>query len=152
MRSAVVAAMLGLIVLATPALAAPPEEAATDLSTEIMSPFCPGVTLHECPSAEALRLRDRIESWFRAGMSETAILDRLEAEYGKGIRATPSGEGFGLAAWLVTAAGVALALGTGFVLMRRWSRKDNDAAPRASIDPGERGRLDEELARLRTQS
>jgi len=44
-----------LILLAAPAAAAP-EDVANDISNEIMSPFCDGVTLHDCPSQEALDL------------------------------------------------------------------------------------------------
>lgn len=143
---------LGFVLAAGPALAAGPDQAANDLSAEIMSPFCPGVTLHECPSAEAIELRNEIETWFRAGSSEDEIMARLEAEYGRGIRATPAPEGMGLAAWVVIAAAVLAAVATGAVLIRKWSH-DRQAEPAtAQIDATDRLRLDEELARYRTQS
>lgn len=152
MRATLFAACL-FLALGAPTFAASPDEAATDLSTEIISPFCPGVTLHECPSAEATRLRDRIESWFRDGMTREEILVTLESEYGSGVRASPSPSGMGLAAWLGVGAGVMLALGTGAVLVRKWSHKETDDREEPSpIDATERRRLDEELARLRTQS
>ena len=150
---ALLIALASVVALASPALAASPDEAATRLSTEIMSPFCPGVTLHECPSAEALRLRDRIEIWFRDGDNREVILDRLETEYGSGIRSTPSTEGFGLAAWLVTIGGVIAALGVGVILVRRWSpTRGTPAAHPAAVDASDRERLDDELSRLRARA
>lgn len=152
MKRTVAAAAL-LLLVSSPAVAASPDQAATDMSAEIMSPFCPGVTLHECPSAEALRLRDRIETWFRDGMTRDQVLDRLETEYGSGIRATPSGKGFGLVAWLVVAGAVLAALATGSLLLRKWLRRGEETSPdQTLVADAERRRLDEELARLRTQS
>ncbi len=144
-------ACLVVLTLSSTALGASPEQAATDLSNEIMSPFCPGVTLHECPSAEALRLRDRIETWFAAGMSRGEIFERLESEYGSGIRAVPPASGMGLIAWLVVAAAALGALATGAILVRRFSARsypDQDMPPMA---PSDRQRIDDELARLRPQ-
>lgn len=143
-----IAAILICLPLAAPAHGASPEQAATDMSEEIMSPFCPGVTLHECPSAEALELRDRIETWFRDGMTRDEILLRLEDEYGVGVRAAPAPEGAGLLAWLIAGLGVLAALGAAAFLIKRWTNRP----PRSledTVTPGDRARLDEELARLR---
>lgn len=142
--------VVAMTLMAGPALAANPEQAANDLSSEIMSPFCPGVTLHECPSAEALRLRDRIESWFRDGMSRAAVLERLESEYGSAIRALPPSSGIGLIAWLMIAVATVAALVTGTILVRRWSGRA-EAGPNTPIGENERRRVDDELARLRPQ-
>lgn len=150
MKRALMVVVVSTLLVCAPALAAGPEQAATDLSNEIMSPFCPGVTLHECPSAEALRLRDRIESWFRDGMSRETIMERLESEYGTGIRATPPPSAIGLTAWLVIAAATAAAIATGAILIRRWSGRAEPAAT-TPLAPTERSRVDEELARLRPQ-
>ena len=143
---------LGLALIASPAAAAGADQAANDLSTEIMSPFCPGVTLHECPSAEAIELRNEIEEWFRSGSSEDEIMARLEAEYGRGIRAAPAPEGMGLAAWVVSGLALMAAVAVGAVLIRKWSRGKQETPDRAPMDATDRLRLDEELARYRTQS
>jgi len=150
---------LVLVVLATPAAAQSPEDLANDISHKVMSPFCPGVTLHDCPSQSALDMRDRIEGYAREGMSEAAIMERLENEYGAAIRAEPSSEGAGIVAWILPAlaalAGGALAL----MLVRRWTARrppqlvDGKGEP-ALVDtsPAERQRLDAELGRLRGES
>jgi cytochrome c-type biogenesis protein CcmH/NrfF len=70
-------------------------------------------------------------------------------EYGPEVLATPEGEGFDLAAWVVPAGGlllVAVALGFG---VRRWRRRG--AAAQGSepeeLDPADRERLRSDLAR-----
>jgi cytochrome c-type biogenesis protein CcmH len=144
-----------LVVLATPATAQSPEDLANDISQKVMSPFCPGVTLHDCPSQSALEMRDRIEGYARAGMSEAAIMERLETEYGDAIRAEPSSEGAGIVAWilptLAALAGGALAL----MLVRRWTRRSpqlDEKPARVETSAAERQRLDSELGRLRGES
>ncbi len=156
------AALLLVGVLASPAAAAPlgagPEDVANRMSGEIMSPFCPGVTLHECPSQEATDLRDRIEGWAAAGWSEERIMNELVAQYGDGIRAVPPSDGGGIVAWLlpgVVAVGGALFAGT---LARRWTRQrerdraGEDLEARRSITPEQRRRLAGELAALEARS
>lgn len=150
MSKALLLSVVALLSLGGRALAATPDQAATDLSTEIMSPFCPGVTLHECPSAEALRLRDRIESWFREGMTRAQVLDRLESEYGTGIHASPEPTGIGLTAWLVIAGAVIAGLVIATFLIRRWSERGG-GAPRQPLTALERERVDQELSRLRAE-
>ena len=152
MKPVVALVVVGLVALAGVAHAANPEQAATELSHEIMSPFCPGVTLHECPSAEALQLRDRIEDWFAAGLSRDDILARLASEYGDGIRATPAAEGAGLGAWLMIAAAVVVALATAVLLIRRWARRPAAEETIPVTGSADRRRLDDELARLRAGS
>jgi cytochrome c-type biogenesis protein CcmH len=144
------------VVLAAPAVAQSPEDLANDISRKVMSPFCPGVTLHDCPSQSALDMRDRIEGYARSGMSEAAIMERLEAEYGEAIRAEPSSEGAGIVAWILPGiaalAGGALAV----TLVRRWTarrpRPIAEEPPLVASSAAERQRLDAELGRLRGES
>ncbi len=141
--------VLGALLVATPAAAAQhAAERANALSQEIASPFCPGVTLHECPSQQALRLRDRIEAWFEDGLSREQVLARLEDEYGPGIHAAPATEGAGLAAWLLPGLVAAVGLLLAFVLVRRWSTR-KEILPAADLDEPEQQRVEEELALLR---
>ena len=150
---------LVMLTLAAPAAAQSAEELANDISHKVMSPFCPGVTLHDCPSQSALDMRDRIEAYARDGMNEAAIMDRLEAEYGPAIRAEPSSDGAGLLAWILP--GIAVLAGgvLAWSLVRRWSSNRTER-PAEIPDPGsavalsatEKRRLDAELGRLRRES
>jgi cytochrome c-type biogenesis protein CcmH len=148
---------LALVAVAlTTALAAPaaragdPSQTAAEISAGVMSPFCPGLTLQDCPSDAARRLRDRIERWVRGGASREQIMARLRRDYGPGIAAMPPAEGSGLLAWLVPAAAVLVGGAGAWWLARRWSaREQTDSVPEPS--PEERRRLARELAQLRQE-
>ena len=138
-----------VLALAAPALA-DPQDVANDISREMISPYCPGVTLHDCPSDNSRELRQRIIGWAENGMTKDQIWQRLEDEFGPGIRATPSAEGSGLWAWVlpIVAAlgGIALAAFLAF----RWSRRPPEkAGGDGEVSPDQRRRLDVELAALR---
>ena len=152
-------AWMTLVFLTLPvtAMAQSPEDLANEISNKVTSPFCPGVTLHDCPSQSALDMRDRIESYARQGMDEAAIMERLEAEYGPSIRAEPSSEGAGILVWILPSVAVLGGGVLGWVLVRRWtSRRPSQAAksPQATValSASERQRLDAELVRLRKES
>lgn len=150
------AALLLLLVLALPACALAttgPEDVANDVAGQIMSPYCPGVTLHDCTSAEANELRDRIVGWAENGMSERQIMVRLEDQFGPSIRATPSSEGTGVVAWilptLVTLIGAAGAVWA----LRRWRARPPapEIAPQQVVSAEERRRIEGELERFRSR-
>jgi cytochrome c-type biogenesis protein CcmH/NrfF len=87
---------------ATPAVD-PPEWQSTynRLITEIMSPYCHGLTLDNCPTQGATELRNEIKTWLMAGRSEDWVLDELELRFGPSILGAPRLRGMGLVAWLV---------------------------------------------------
>lgn len=100
---------------ATGAQATPFDGAATDkpvvgpdwaptynrLIVEIMSPYCHGLTLDNCPTKGADELRDQIRNWLMEGRDEDWILDELELQYGPSILGAPRMRGMGLVAWIV---------------------------------------------------
>lgn len=133
--------------------ARPPQDVANDISARIMSPFCPGVTLHDCPSDRASELRAEIASWAANGASEAEIVGRLENEYGGGtIRAVPPDEGAGLLVWLVPFAAAAGGGVLAWWAARRWSaaRRDEGPAP-TPLSPEDRSRVAQELRTLRAE-
>lgn len=136
---------------AAPARAAP-EDVANRVARNVMSPFCPGLSLHDCPSDASLELRREILAKARAGWSYERIVADLEAEYGADtVRATPPPGGLGLLTWalpvVALVAGAAIAVARG----RRWSsaRPGAETAPAIEASDEERARLDAELDRLR---
>ena len=147
------AGLLTLLLSLMPATAhAAPEDVANAVSQEVMSPYCPGVTLHDCPSSSAQEMREQITEWARAGMTKDEILARLEDEFGSSIRAVPRGSA-GVFAWLLPALALAGGATAAFFLARRWSRRrpaTPTPAPPASREAT--ARLDAELDRLRAES
>jgi cytochrome c-type biogenesis protein CcmH/NrfF len=129
---------------ATRSLAEEPEGWAYDLANELMSPYCPGRTLAECPSPQADTLRVWLIVQEAAGREREEVLAELFERFGDVIRAAPRPEGFGLAAYLVPvlvflAGGVLVA-----VVLRRFTRAR--PLPVAEVSPDEP--LDPELERL----
>jgi cytochrome c-type biogenesis protein CcmH len=116
-----------------------------------MSPFCPGVTLHDCPSDNAIGLRAQIAGWAAHGWTRQRIMTKLLAEYGPDIRAVPSDRGTSLLVWLLP--GLALFAGgaTAAVFARRWSRPAPDPVVPPPLDSRDRNRLEEELALVRNE-
>ncbi len=151
MRKAV--ALLTLLLTLAPATAhAAPEDVANAVAQEVMSPYCPGVTLHDCPSSSAQEMREEIAEWARSGMTKDDIMARLEDEFGSSIRAVPRGSG-GLFAWLLPALALLVGAAAAFFLARRWSgRRPVGPAPAPPASPEAAARLNAELDRLRAES
>ena len=74
---------------------------AYDLAHEIMSPYCPGRTLAECPSPQAAELRIWIHTQAAAGATPDEVREMLYDRFGDIVRGTPRPEGWGLSAYLV---------------------------------------------------
>lgn len=150
-----VAAALGFLLLSASPASAAPEDVANRISNEIMSPYCPGVTLHDCPSRQADELRERIEGWAAQGWDDERIMAELVDQYGEGVRATPPSEGGGILWWILP--GLVAVLGALLAgrLARRWAgARDRDADKEAlaerrdarSISAEQKQRLTAELA------
>jgi cytochrome c-type biogenesis protein CcmH len=129
-------------------------EVATGVSQEVMSPFCDGLTIHDCPSQQSEELRFEILGMARQGMSEEEIVDDLVSRYGERIRGVPRPEGTGLLVWILPGLAVIGGAVLAFILARRFSdrgaRAFNEPAPSPTTD--ERARLESELAAAREKS
>lgn len=131
-----------------PAAAAADAEAQA-LFHEVMSPFCPGLTLADCPSPNAFTLRGEIKTRLERGESREAIVDQLVAQYGAKILSDPSGTPIGSVAWGVPIAlSVLAALGLAFFVRRATRTGPDEPALAIAGPPGLSERLDEELERL----
>ncbi len=127
------------------------ETNASHIFSTLMSPFCPGRLIANCPSSAAAELREKIRGQLAQGATVEEITNDLYATYGDGIRSMPEATGFGLLAWAApgaffVVAGVFLAL-----WIRSTARK---SAPPAGTDAEEldaesAALLEEELAKVR---
>ena len=144
------AALVTTVILAgaQPALAAP-EDVANEVSGEVMSPFCDGVTLHDCPSQAALDLREQIKTWAVDGWSKSRILAELEDRFGPGIHATPQ-DSEGVGAWALPVGSLLAGIALLVWLAPRWTRRRRDDAP-PPVDAADHARIERELAALREE-
>jgi cytochrome c-type biogenesis protein CcmH len=125
-----------------------------ELEREVICPTC-HTTLNLSDAPVADRMRAFISERIAAGETKSQIKSTLVAEFGEGVLAAPSKEGFNLLAWLLPLAGLAAGGVVVGVLVRRWVSARAAEAPadpstngRAPLDPELERRLDEELARF----
>jgi len=134
--------LLSTLVFATGAFAQP-EQRAMQIERTLMSPFCPGKTLHGCPSPRAAQWRADIRQWVKEGVSGKEIHDRLQARApGFDLSSRPSGS----ADWAIPLGAAALATFVLLAVARRWRTREDEPFVETT-DEYDR-RLDEELARL----
>jgi cytochrome c-type biogenesis protein CcmH/NrfF len=144
LRRAAAAGALALLLgagAAAPAAGAPAEGWAYDLADELMSPYCPGRALSECPSSQAEDLRRWIIEQERAGVARAEVEAELYRSFGDQLRQTPRASGVGVIAYAIPAAAF-LAGGALVALFLRRQRRSAPAPPAAVRDAG----LDAELA------
>lgn len=136
--AACLVAGLGLLLGGTDPDAVPTPSA---VNSRVMSPFCPGLTLDECPTDQSARLRSQIESMIRQGRTNREIDAWVVENYGDSALATPRSK----VAWLAPVAlGLAgLALTVAFV-SRRTGGSTGDAAAREPVLGAEEAALVEE--------
>src|SRR5262249_2036218 len=68
---------------------------------QIWSPYCKGVSLMECPSSQAERLRNEIYERMKQGEAFESIYADLAKRYGSTLRMSPEFEGRESAAFLI---------------------------------------------------
>ena len=71
------------------------------LAHDIMSPYCPGLSLSDCPSPNAAELREWIIAQEEAGASRDAVEEQLLARFGDQLLQAPRPEGVGLLAYAI---------------------------------------------------
>jgi cytochrome c-type biogenesis protein CcmH len=152
-RAALAVVAVALLAVTAPgfAAAAEPRASLTDIEDEVMCVVC-GVPLELATEApQAIQERNLIRHLIAQGMTKDQIKDRLVAEYGDEVLATPSDSGFDLAAWLVPGAAIVIAAVAIAVGLRRWRRRGAVEEPGEgeAVGEDESKRLDEDLARYR---
>jgi cytochrome c-type biogenesis protein CcmH/NrfF len=141
---AVAAILLGLILAGSVAAESEEDSArrALQLSSSIMSPFCPGRALTDCPSPDAGALREEIRALLGSGMGEDAIRAELRRRYGNVVTPEPtSGWGWVLPASILL---VGMAL-LGYALLRLSRGRAGEALSRPASTPA--GDLEAEIDR-----
>jgi cytochrome c-type biogenesis protein CcmH len=150
-------ALVLLVALVLPAAALASEEHPTlrELEGELMCPTCE-TTLELSNAPAANQIRRFVRARIAAGDTKSEIEDKLVAEFGRGVLASPPKEGFDLLAWVLPLLAVGVGAGVIGLLVVRWSRRrepetwlqEPSANGRADLDPALEKRLEDELARF----
>lgn len=120
MKSKIIAILILLPIFAMPVLAVTEEEIFSNLN-------CPDkegciMIVADCTCPSSLEIKEKVRAMFDQGLSEKNIYDKLMAEYGKGVLATPPKEGFDWIVWLALPIGVI----AGGVVVYKISKKRMD--------------------------
>jgi len=146
MRLAAFILAMGALVSSGAATAAGPPSAA-DLEAELVCPVCE-TTLDQSNAPIAQRMKAFIRVRIAAGDSEQEIKDALVDQFGPAVLATPPKSGFGLLAWLLPLAALAVGAIAVGLLIRSWSRRRAPADDGQPLDPQLERLVDDELARF----
>jgi cytochrome c-type biogenesis protein CcmH len=124
------------------------------LPKEVMSPYCPGRALSDCPSPQAADLREWIVEQEKAGVSRSEVEQELFRAFGDQILQAPRAEGMGIMAYLIPALVFAAggALVVFFLRRQRLSTVGGESAPPpdAPRDPDLERLVEEELRRVQS--
>jgi cytochrome c-type biogenesis protein CcmH/NrfF len=154
-RAAAKGSALGACCLAILALTAPAPAEAQDpqidwaykLAHELMSPFCPGRTLAECPSPNAGELRLWIINQAAAGASEDEVRAMLQERFGDVLLAAPRAEGWGLSAYAIPIFFFIAGLPVVFWIIRRLMQPGSAPPTPVAVSPTPMGSIDPDLER-----
>lgn len=121
------------------------DAAAIAIFGNVLSPFCPGRLLRDCPSSSAAELRESIRGKLQRGATSEEVLDELYLKYGDELRAAPEKRGFGMVAWLAPF----VFLVSGAIVILLWLRSSKasatDVAAAGTLDPEMRKRIEAEM-------
>lgn len=121
------------------------------MAHELMSPYCPGRTLGECPSPQATTLRFWILSQAAAGATEAEVREMLNERFGDILLAAPRAEGWGLSAYVIPIAFFVIGGPVVVLIIRKLVKNGATAAaeapaPASVVDPELERQLESELA------
>ncbi|NNM31815.1 MAG: hypothetical protein HKO53_02045 [Gemmatimonadetes bacterium] len=127
---------------------APPDNPeATEAIGKIRSPFCPGLMLEICPTAQAEALRDSIQAMAETGLTADSVVELVVAQYGEEYRAYPKRSGAGLVAWIVPPLALVLGLGAVILVLRHLREPESQTVHEGLSDQDEE-RIREAMAAM----
>lgn len=139
------ALLLGLLLVAAPALAVQPDEMLADpaleararaISRDIRCPVCQGESIDDSNAAISRDLRIIIRERLVAGDSDADVVDFIVERYGEFVLFNPRASGSNLILWL---AGPAMLLAGGGIAVLALRRRT--AAPETALSAEEEARL-----------
>jgi cytochrome c-type biogenesis protein CcmH len=115
-----------------------------DMETQLMCPTCHQVLAYS-QSSIADNIRTHLHAWCGAGWTSGQVKNRLIAQFGTEILASPPKHGFDLLAWLVPGAVLASGVAVATVVTLRWRGRRGPPPGPQSIDAAVGARIDADL-------
>ncbi len=153
MKHRVVVRFLLAVSVVVPLLAAPVqgqdrgqvEKDANEIYNSLLSPFCPGRLIANCPSSQAADLRNQIREQLEAGATKDEAVNELYATWGEEVLGGRRGPlSYGVPIGVIVLAGGLLV-----VWLRGTSKRPMEhTAPAEQLDPEAEQRLQQEMAGL----
>jgi cytochrome c-type biogenesis protein CcmH len=130
-----------------PAAAPVDENTVHDVATQLRCVVCQNLSVADSPSETANQMRAIIRERLAAGDSPEQVRAYFVEKYGEWILLSPTKEGFNLLVWIVPFLGLGIGLVLVAVVVRRWSRTPQTAAP-SQLDPAVRERIRREMSEM----
>lgn len=148
-RAALVLLAFGVVLALSATSAAEKGGWSYQIPKEMMSPYCPGRALSDCPSPQAADLREWIVEQEKAGLSREQVEQELLRVFGDQLLQAPRAEGVGLMAYVFPALAFLAGGALVFMFLRRQRAatvgpKPGSATPEP-LDPELEQLVEEEL-------
>jgi cytochrome c-type biogenesis protein CcmH len=138
-----------------PPLAATPPPAATPVdenivhgvASQLRCVVCQSLSVADSPSETANQMRAIIRERLAAGDNPEQVRAYFVEKYGDWILLSPPKSGFTLLVWVVPFVGLGIGLVLVAIVVRRWSRTPQTAAP-SQLDPAVRERIRREMSEM----
>ena len=146
LASAAAAVML-VAALGWAAAAPVDEQTVHEVASQLRCVVCQNLSVADSPSETARQMRAIVRERLAAGDSREQVLAYFVEKYGDWILLSPPKSGFTLLVWVVPFVGLGIGLVLVAVVVRRWSRRPQGAAP-SQLDPAVRERIRREMSEM----
>jgi cytochrome c-type biogenesis protein CcmH len=151
-ESLVLALVLGVRVLVSPALAQQPatdvsDNTAYEVASQLRCVVCQNLSVADSPSEMAQQMRVIVRERLAAGDRPEQVLQYFVDRYGEWILLAPRRRGFNLLIYLFPVVAVVVGFAVVGVLVARWTRRSAAAASAPSVDPAMSERIRREMER-----
>ena len=123
------------------------EQTVHEVASQLRCVVCQNLSVADSPSETARQMRAIVRERLAAGDSPEQVLAYFVEKYGDWILLSPRKSGFTLLVWVVPFVGLGIGLVLVAVVVRRWSRRPQGAAP-SQLDPAVRERIRREMSEM----
>ena len=123
------------------------EQTVHDVASQLRCVVCQSLSVADSPSETANQMRAIIRERLAAGDNPEQVRAYFVEKYGDWILLSPPKSGFTLLVWVVPFVGLGIGLVLVAIVVRRWSRAPQAAAP-LQIDPAVRERIRREMSEM----